>query len=154
HYGDFTQRVDLGATESADQIVDRALAADRRVLVDLPAHSTRTLESWLASANVIEFAKEVGIAVTFWHVCDGGFASVSEIDRSLTQLNGAVQHVVVKNYGRAKDFSQFDESPARYKLEQLAGRVVEVPELDPPTMHRIDRYGLSYWAAVHLLDGE
>ena len=36
-YAEFSQPVDLGRLESADQILDRALGADRRVLVDLDA---------------------------------------------------------------------------------------------------------------------
>src|SRR5258705_8748821 len=67
YYGDFTQSADLAASDSADQIVDRALGSDRRVLVDLPAQSARALETWMTGANVIGFAKEMGIGLTFWH---------------------------------------------------------------------------------------
>jgi hypothetical protein len=154
YYGDFTQSADLASPESADQIMDRALGAERRVLVDLPAQSARSLEAWMAGANVIEFAKEMGIGLSYWHVSDGGFASVGEIERALKLLRNQVQHVVVKNYGRSKDFSQFDESDAKQRLDELSGRVLEVPELDPATMYRIDRFGLSFWAAIHRTDGD
>jgi hypothetical protein len=154
YYGDFTQSADLASPESADQIMDRALGAERRVLVDLPAQSARSLEAWMAGANVIEFAKEMGIGLSYWHVSDGGFASVGEIERALKLLRNQVQHVVVKNYGRSKDFSQFDESDAKQKLDELSGRVLEVPELDPATMYRIDRFGTSFWAAIHRTDGD
>ena len=63
YYSDFTQPVDLASWESADQIVDRALGADRRVLVDLPAQSARSLRAWLESSNVVEFALLIGGAV-------------------------------------------------------------------------------------------
>lgn len=154
HYKDFTQPVDLASVESADQIVDRALGAERRVLVDLPAQSARALESWLGEANVLQFAREMGIGITFWHVSDGGFSSVVEIERSLRLLKNQVRHVVVKNFGRSKDFSQFDASESRRLLDELSGKVLELPELDPSTMYNIDRLGLSFWAAVHVSDGE
>lgn len=154
YYRDFTQPADLAAAESADQIMDRALGAERRVLVDLPAQSARALQSWMTGANVLEFAKEMGIGLTFWHVSDGGFASVGEIERALGVLGHQLEHVVVKNLGRSKDFSQFDESDAKTRLDELSGRVLELPELDPATMYRIDRYGLSFWAAIHRTDGE
>ena len=32
----------------------------------------------MTGANVIEFAKEMGIGLSYWHVTDGGFASVGE----------------------------------------------------------------------------
>jgi hypothetical protein len=62
--------------------MDRALGAERQVLVDLPAQSARALHSWLVEANVIAFANETGVKLSFWHVSDGGFASVSKISRS------------------------------------------------------------------------
>jgi hypothetical protein len=152
-YGDFTQPVDLDSSESIDQIMDRALGAERHVLVDLPAQSARSLHTWLNEANVIAFASEVGVKLSFWHVSDGGFASVSAIDASLRQLRDQVRHVVVKNYGRSKDFTQFDDSPVRASLNELSGATVDLPELDSATMYRIDRLGTSFWAAINRNEG-
>ena len=154
YYKDFTQPVELANPESADQIVDRALGAERRVLVDLPAQSARSLESWLREANVLPFAQEMGIGFTLWHVSDGGYSSVVEIERSLRAFSSQVRHIVVKNFGRSKDFSQFDASEARRLLDGLSGKVLELPELDPAAMYQIDRLGLSFWAAVHVTEGE
>jgi hypothetical protein len=154
YYGDYTQAVDLGAAESADQIMDRALGAERRVLVDLPAQSARSLWSWLSGANVFEFAREMGIRLSFWHVSDGGFASVSELARALELFRTEVQHLVVKNHGRSKDFSQFEQSDAKRQLDELSGKVLELPELEASTMYAIDRFGSSFWAAIHRTDGE
>jgi len=154
YYGDFTQAVELGATDSADQIMDRALGAERSVLVDLPAQSARSLWGWLSGANVFEFAREMGIGLSFWHVSDGGFASVSEIERALKLFEAKVQHIVVKNHGRSKDFSQFEQSEAKRLLAALSGRIVELPELEASTMYAIDRYGSSFWAAINRSDGE
>jgi len=154
YYRDFTQPVDLAAVESADQIMDRALGAERRVLVDLPAQSARFLKAWMTGANVIEFAKEMGIGLCFWHVTDGGFGSVGEIERALQVFGSQLQHVVVKNFGRSKDFTQFDESDAKARLDELSGSVLELPELDPATMYRMDRFGLSFWAALHRTEGD
>jgi hypothetical protein len=154
YYGEFTQAVDLGASESADQIMDRALGAERRVLVDLPAQSVRALWNWLSEANVFGFAREAGVQLSFWHVTDGGFASVSEIGRALELLSGDVRHFVVKNHGRSRDFSQFDSSSARQRLDELGGGVLDLPELDAGAMYTIDRFGSSFWAAIHRADGE
>jgi hypothetical protein len=154
YYGDFTQSVDLGATESADQIMDRALGAERRVLVDLPAQSARSLWSWLSGASVFEFARETGIRLSFWHVTDGGFASVSEIERALKLFGAEAQHFVVKNRGRSRDFSQFDQSEAKRELDALSGKILELPELDASAMYAIDRFGSSFWAAIHRADGD
>lgn len=148
-YADFTQVVDLTDSASADQIVDRALGADRRVLIDLPAQSIRSLWAWLSGANVLDFAKEMGVRLSFWHVSDGGFASVSEIERALDLFGDHFDHKVVKNHGRSKDFSQFDESAAKRRLDELGGRILELPELDSTAMYKVDRLGASFWSAIH-----
>jgi hypothetical protein len=154
HYKEYTQPVDLTASESADQIVDRALGGERRVLVDLPAQSARSLNAWISSAKVLEFATEMGIGLTFWHVSDGGYASTTEIQRALEAFGNRLHHVVAKNFGRSKDFSLFDQSDAKKKLDEFSGKVVEIQELDPTTMYRIDRFGLSFWAAANVAEGE
>jgi hypothetical protein len=108
----------------------------------------------LSEANVIGFAREMGIGLTFWHVSDGGYSSVVEIERSLRLLSNQVRHIVVKNFGRSKDFRQFEASEARRLLAELSGKVLELPELDAVAMYNIDRLGLSFWAAAHVSEGE
>lgn len=148
-YAQFTQPVDLEAFASADEIVNRALASERTVVVDLPAQSGRPLERWIESADVVRFARETGIRLALWHVSDGTFDSVRDLGRTLNRWADAFQYVAVKNHGRAKDFSLFDESDARRRVEQMAGRILDLPELDGAAMARIDRSGASFWSAVH-----
>jgi hypothetical protein len=119
------------------------------VLVDLPGQSIRALHTWLTGADILQFAQEVGVGFSFWHVSDGSYASVSEVDEVMELFGDAVEHVVVKNFGRGKDFSLFDESEAKQRLEALRGSVVELPELDAKAMHRIDAAGASFWAAAN-----
>ena len=149
HYSEFSQAVDLTAIDSADQILDRALGADRRVLVDLPAQSARALSTWLFGANVLSLARELGTPITFWHVSDGGYASVGQVEKALDLYGTGAAHVVVKNLARSKDFTQLDASPAMAKLSEVSGKLIELPELDPIAMYKIDASGLSYWAGAH-----
>jgi hypothetical protein len=149
HYGEFSQAVDLTAIDSADQILDRALGADRRVLVDLPAQSARALSTWLLGANVLSLAHELGTPITFWHVTDGGFASVAQVEKALDAYGSGAAHVVVKNLARSKDFSQLEASAVTAKLEAVSGKLIELPELDANAMYKIDSAGLSFWAAAH-----
>jgi hypothetical protein len=153
-YREFTQIIDLGLPESADQIVDRALGAERRVLVDLPAQSARLLEAWLDGARVLEYALELGVNITFLHVTDGGAASVREIERSIGTIGNRATHVVVKNHGRARDFVQLDESAAKAQLNSFGSKEISLPELEATTMYKVDRYGLSFWAAAYAGEGE
>ena len=85
-YTEFTQPVDLSRLESADQILDRALGADRRVVVDLPAQSHRALRRWIDATDVLTYAREMDVRLVLWHVTDGGFDSVSELKREFPGL--------------------------------------------------------------------
>lgn len=154
YYGDFTRPVNLELLESADQILDRALGADRQVIVDLPAQSHRALQRWNETTEVLSYAREMDVRIVLWHVTDGGFDSVSHLDLLLSQLGSSVAYIVVKNEGRSKDFSQLDASPAYQRLLALGGRVTTLPELEAATMYKIDRFGSSFWAAVNADDGE
>ncbi len=153
-YAEFSQRIDLTNFSSADEIMDRALAAERRVIVDLPAQSARSLEAWLAAGDVLRFAQDSGIRLTLWHVSDGGFDSVKDLDRVLERFGSALSYVVVRNFGRARDFRQLDESPARRRLDELGGCILDLPELDPATMFAVDECGASLWSAAHRGEGE
>lgn len=96
----------------------------------------------------------MGIGFTYWHVIDGGFATVSELDSALGFFGDKPQHVVVKNYGRGSDFGAFDRSDARRHLDELGGRIIDVPELQPAIMYAIDHGAGSFWAAIHVGEGE
>jgi hypothetical protein len=153
-YGDFAQRVNLEHLESADQILDRALGADRRVLVDLPAQSHRALRRWIDATDVLTYAREMDVRIVLWHVTDGGFDSVAHLERLLDGFGDSVEYVVVKNEGRSKDFSQLEASRAHERVLALGGRVVTLPELDSSIMYKLDRFGSSFWAAVNATEGE
>jgi len=152
-YGSYSQPVDLDNFLSADEIANRALAADRSVVVDLPAQSSRALERWMQSVDLVRFCRDAGIRLTLWHVTDGTFDSVRDLERSLEVWAESFSFVLAKNHGRCKDFSLFDESDARRRLEVLGGRIVDVPELDAAAMARIDRTCVSLWAAVNGAEG-
>ncbi len=154
YYSEYSQPVDLEQFESADQIMDRALGGERKVLVDLPAQSARLLKRWFDSGAVLEFAKEMGVQLFFWHVSDGGFDSINELERAISDLGDHVTLVVVKNRGRSLDFSQFEESDVLRRLYTKGGRIAELPALHAATMYKIDRKGSSFWAAAHSEEGD
>jgi hypothetical protein len=149
YYADFSEPVDLFELGSADRILDSALSSDRLVLVDLPAQSHRAFKRWTETADVLAYARELGVRLVSWHVTDGGFDSVTHLEKVLAQADDSLEYVVVKNEGRSKDFSQLDASSAQQRLQDLGGRVVTLPELDSGVMYKIDRFGSSFWAAVN-----
>jgi len=99
-YADYTQPIDLDVFASADEIANRALAADRSVVVDLPAQSSRALETWMQSVDLVGFCREAGIRLTLWHVTDGTFDSVRDLERTLDVWSDSLTFVAAKNHGR------------------------------------------------------
>ena len=148
-YADHSRAVDLGAFESADEIMTLATEADRRVLVDLPAQSDRALAAWIAEAGVLELARESGVGVVFWHVMDDGKDSVRTLGRLLERHGASARYAVVLNHGRGKDFSLFEQSPTRAAALARGAAVIALPELHAAAMAKIDRFDASFWAAVN-----
>jgi len=153
YYADYTQPVDLDDLQSADRILESALEAERLVLVDLPSQSNGALERWMEETGIVSFARECDVRLVFWHVTDGGFDSVSQLERVLDAAGGSLDHVVVKNQGRSKNFGQFEASPAHRRMLELGAPILTLPELDSAVMYEIDRFGSSFWAAINTNQG-
>lgn len=153
-YGHYTQVVDLEHFTSADEIMNRAMAGERQVIVDLPAQSLKQLQLWFESADLARFASEMEIGIAMWHVTDGGYDSVSDLSRLVGTFQSQFEYVVVKNQGRAADFSQFELTEAAESVVARGGRIIELPALDAATMFRIDQLGASFWAAANVQEGE
>ena len=152
HYAGYTRPVDLERADSADEIMTLATESDRRVLVDLPAQSDRPLSKWIAEVAALDLARECGVGVVFWHVMDDGKDSILTLDRLLDRYASLARVCVVKNLGRGKDFSLFDQSPTCGKAASLGATVIELPELQPSAMQKMDRHDASYWAAANNVD--
>jgi hypothetical protein len=147
-YADYTRPVELTDAGSVDQLLEMATESDRRVVVDLPAQSDRLLAAWIEEAGILELAAEAGVKMVFWHVIDDGKDALNTLGRLLGRYGDRARYCVVKNAGRGKFFTLFDESPARTEAERLGAAVVELPELNPAVMQKIDRLDASFWAAA------
>jgi len=148
-YGDYARPVDLARVESVDEIIDLALVADRRVIVDLPAQSERPLGAWMDEAGVFGLAKDCGIDVVFWHVMDEGKDSLMALDRLLARHGSAARYCVVKNFGRGGDFSLLDSSSTIGRAGELGATVIDLPPLAEGAMRKVDRLDASFWAAAN-----
>jgi len=148
-YADYTRSVDLTKFDSADEILALATEENRRVLVDLPAQSDRPLGAWIEEGGILELAAESGVGIVLWHVIDDGKDALTTLDRLLNRYGEGVRYCIVKNLGRGKDFALYERSPTRATAERLGAAVVELPELHPPAMQKIDRSDASFWAAMN-----
>jgi hypothetical protein len=149
YYRDYARAIDLASAASVDQIFELATEEDRRVIVDLPAQSDRLVVAWLAEAGVFEVARECEVNLVFWHVLDGGKDSTTALERTLARHTAGARYCIVRNFGRGKDFSSFDHSKVKERAEALGALIIDLPELSPQVMQKVDEIDASFWAAAH-----
>jgi len=152
YYGDFTQAVDIGDFSSADQIAEVTAEQGCDVIVDLAAQSSRSIDRWIAESGLVDFAKEMDVVVTLWHVMDDGSDSIRLLEKTLNTYGAEPDYIIVRNHGRGSDFSMFNESEAKAKAEALGARIIDLPQLHAGSMNKIDRVGASLWAAANNKD--
>ncbi len=151
-YGEFTQPIVLDDFESADRLMETALESDQDILVDLAAQTSLPLQRWIEQNDLLSLAEEERVPVVFWHVLDDGADGIALLGALCDRYNRDADYVVVRNYGRGKDFSAFDASAVRSRAEDLGAAVVDLPDLHAATMRKIDHQGTSLWAAAYNKD--
>ena len=148
-YGDFVQHVDIGRAAQIDLAVEALESGTEEVVVDLASQSGIDLWRWIDTGQVIEFMDQLRHAVWFWHVIDGSHDSVLLTDGLLDRLAGRARVVCVRNHGRGRHFGLFDEAKLQRRIEREGGVVLDLPELHPDSMYKMDAYDKSFWAAAH-----
>lgn len=148
-YADFSSPIALDEVESSDRLMESALETERNVLVDLAAQTSAPLHRWIDQAELIELAREEGIAVVFWHVIDDGADSIALLESLLERYGASTDCVVVRNHGRGRNFSAYESSEVRAKAEETGARHIDLPELNASSMRKIDHGSTSLWAAVN-----
>ena len=146
-YGDYSSPIVLDDFSSADQLMEAAVERQQDVLVDLAAQTSVPLFKWMDENDLLGLAADEGVGVSLWHVLDDGADSIALLSRLFDRFGEVAGYVVVKNLGRGKDFSAFEASAARATAETLGAPVIELPELNGPTMRKVDHHDLSFWAA-------
>jgi len=151
-YADFSRPIVLDDFESADQLMEAALAADQDVIVDLAAQTATPLHRWIEQNDLLNLASEEQVPVVFWHVLDDGADGIALLAGLCERYQRAAAYVAVRNYGRGRDFSSFDASPVCARARELGALVIDLPELHAGTMRKIDHQGISLWAGAHNRD--
>lgn len=147
-YGEFSQPLVLDDFESADRVMEAALESERDILVDLAAQTSQPLHRWIEQNDLLALAGEEGVEVRFWHVLDDGADGIALLDALLDRYGAGAGYVLVKNFGRGKDFSAYEASAALARARELGAVSIDLPELNAASMRKIDHGGVSLWAAT------
>ena len=147
-YRDFAQPTVIDDYASMDLIAEAVIAEPGRlVLVDLAAQTMPPLERWIDESGLFDLLTETGTRVRFWHVMDDGQDSLGMLAKLLARFGSAVSYTIVLNHGRGSDFSAFHGSETKTKALALGASVIELRRLHEASMHKIDLYDSSFWAA-------
>ena len=151
-YGNNTTPIVLDHFEALDSVVESALQAQQRAVVDLAAQTHPFLMRWLEESNAIELANEVGVTLTYWHVMDTGRDSVDLLHTLLNQLGSRLKIVVVLNELRGGEFDILKESGQLSRAESLGASVLNIRKVSDATIQKIDQLNTSFWAASQRID--
>jgi hypothetical protein len=157
-YGEHASPVIVDSFEGLDRIVaSYEDGADdprqKSVIVDLAAQTAAPLAKWIKDSDLLSLMAQMGIAVNFWHLSDGGKDSVDLLDRLINTYGAGPNYFVVRNLGRASEFSQLDDSTALLKARALGAQIINLEQLHEASMRKIDRCNTSFWAAVNSRSG-
>ena len=104
-YADFAAPAVLDQHDSLDPVMESALEdPQRRILVDLAAQTRQPLAKWLDDSDIVAFAEEHGLTLTWWHVMDTGRDSVDLLRQWLDEFGGRIKLVLVLNEVRGDRF--------------------------------------------------
>jgi hypothetical protein len=149
-YSEYTTAAVLDEHDSLDPIIERVLEdRGRRVLVDLAAQTQASLAKWLVDSDVLGFAAENNLTLTWWHVMDAGRDSVDLLRTWLDQFGGRMKLVIVLNEVRGEKFDILNASGQLQRAESLGASVVSLRHLPDATMQKIDDQSASFWSAIN-----
>src|SRR5882762_10403786 len=97
-YAGYASPILMDSYESLDVIVEAATEnPERRILVDLAAHSNEGLTQWMDDSQLLEVAPEIGLNIRYWHVMDSGRDSVDLLKRLLDRHGTKFNYTLVLN---------------------------------------------------------
>ena len=153
-YGEFSEHIDTSEFDSLDQIIEFAEEnPDYNLLVDLAAQTFNGLSKWADESDVFSLFNELGYEVYLWHVMDDGADSMFLLDKLMNRFpDDVMKLVIVRNYGRGGRFEHFDQSAVAQKAMNRNAQFLDIAELQPALMQKIDFNSLSFWAAANSRD--
>jgi hypothetical protein len=149
-YAAYASPVLVDKYESLDVIVEAASEQpERRVLVDLAAHTNDQLTQWMQDSQLLEVAPEIGLNIRYWHVMDSGRDSVELLKRLLDRHGSRLNYTLVLNQLRGDDFRILELSGQKERALELGASVITLQRLHETSMMKIDASSASFWAIAN-----
>lgn len=152
-YAEYASPIVIDRYEALDGMMEDVIQGGRRVLVDLAAQSFGLLTQWMEDSSVLDVTKDLGIALTYWHVMDSSRDSVDLLSGALDRFGNRLKLVVVLNEVRGTEFDILQESGLLDRAHSGGASVLRLPKLSDAAMQRIDQFNTSFWAASQINGG-
>jgi hypothetical protein len=146
-YSGYASPVVIDRYEALDAVIETAAHAKERVLLDLAAQSFTSLANWMDDSDVANVASEIGLNIVYWHVMDAGRDSVDLLRTLLQRFSNRLRLIVVLNEVRGGEFEMLKASGLLDQLNSHDSSIVRVRKLSDETLHKIDQFNTSFWAA-------
>lgn len=150
-YQEYASPIIVGDEDSLDGM----LAAieehpEKDLIIDLAAQAAQPLGKWIEETDVFGLLDELGYQVCLWHVMDDGADAVLLLEKLLARYpQESVDFVVVKNYGRGKDFTRFEKSEVFKQAQERGALLLDLPQLQTKLTQKIDFNNSSFWAVAN-----
>ena len=125
------------------------LAAEHRVIANLPAQVFNALKQWLTANAIFELATELGVGMYHFHVSDCGYDSLSLFVKYVKTFGGNLNYVFVQNLGLSDDWTAFhDDEEIQGLIKQYQIPIISLPKfIGTKDRNLIDKLSLTFGEA-------
>lgn len=145
---------DLRRAMEPDKILEMAEKQTDYIVVNLPGNTYQPLQEWLITTGSIQTRtapKDRPQFIQFF-VTDGCWSSIQLFNKSITEHNDNLPHVLIRNSGRlmsSPDWSYLENVPEYLKvLENHCVLVADFPLVATPVLFELDRQQLTFRQAA------
>jgi hypothetical protein len=128
-----------------DVLFNKAL--EKTVIVNLPSNTKEALNRWLRETSFLSFAQQYQVSLLYWFVTDGCYSSIKLLEKSLSEFDRQIPHLLIRNQGRlnGSDFSYLDRDDFYRQIVTASNlvQVVDFPKLGSEEQFFIDKYSLN-----------
>ncbi len=147
-YPEITTQLDIQKPGALDQIRNE-IETQPLLLVDCAARSLWELDAWFKDLGLIQERGQLRLSFTFVFVITPDKSCTVIMNDTLQRFGKEADYLVVKNYGKGKNFSIYEESKLRTSLlKQYQGQEIALPSLLERTVVHLDSHDIGFGDAM------
>jgi hypothetical protein len=147
-YPNATTQIDIEEAGALDEIRNK-VEEQPLLLVDCAARSLNELDHWFKDLGLIQERGSLHLSFTFVFVITSDKSCTVIMADTLEKFGPQADYLVVKNQGKGKNFSIYEESNRRATLlNQYKGKEISLPPLLERTVVHLDTHDIGFGEAL------